>query len=304
MTKFNGSEILHQKVAHLLRPEELTSINLMRWLKSYNWDVDLCTEVIEEYVKNRKCLGLNDDDFYKDFYDHQQIKHYCDVFQQSRLQYNWINSLDNGIVFVEGCPKSASTTAQLIRTGQFLFAFFAWSEYLLRLILKRERETGQQSFASRVKLAVSYYEELLSTVVIINPPRMLGLLFSIISFLLPKRIIGRFHFVRNAEEASKYISIDAIPEGLGGKMHFDGSFMPNGLNTNGFLKNGQVWEKHNINNIPYEHVFVQSRQSFIHELDTKGKGVLLYEFHATRAFKVKLTNGRIYINVPSSVNQI
>jgi len=36
--------------------------------------------------------------------------------------------------------------------------------------------------------------------------------------LLPKRIIGRFHFVRNAEEASKYISIDAIPEGLGGKM--------------------------------------------------------------------------------------
>nr|CAD2155994.1 unnamed protein product [Meloidogyne enterolobii] len=101
MTKFNGSEILHQKVAHLLRPEELTSINLMRWLKSYNWDVDHCTEVIEEYVKNRDCLGLNDDDFYKDFYDHQQIKHYCDVFQQSRLQYNWINSLDNGIVFVE-----------------------------------------------------------------------------------------------------------------------------------------------------------------------------------------------------------
>nr|CAD2155990.1 unnamed protein product [Meloidogyne enterolobii] len=119
---------------------------------------------------------------------------------------------------------------------------------------------------------------------------MLGLLFSIISFLLPKRIIGRFHFVRNAEEASKYISIDAIPEGLGGKMHFDGSFMPNGLNTNEFLKNGQVWERHNINNIPYEHVFVHSRQSFIRELDTKGKGVLLYEFHATRAFKVKLTN--------------
>nr|CAD2179410.1 unnamed protein product [Meloidogyne enterolobii] len=322
MTKFNGSEILHQNVAHLLRPEELTSINLMRWLKSYNWDVDHCTEVIEEYVKNRDCLGLNDDDFYNDFYDHQEIKHYCDVFQQSRLQYEWINSLDNGIVFVEGCPKSASTTAQQIRTGQFLFAFFAWSEYLLRLILKRERETGQQSYAvcifdmtgagiwqyanpmgpinrlfeSRVKLAVSYYEELLSTVVIINPPRMLGLLFSIISFLLPKKIIGRFHFVKNAEEASKYISIDAIPEGLGGKMHFDGSFMPNGcikpkrLNTNEFLKNGQVWERHNINNIPYEHVFVHSRQSFIRELDTKGKGVLLYEFHATRAFKVKLTN--------------
>jgi len=41
MTKFNGSEILHQKVAHLLRPEELTSINLMRWLKSYNWVIIL-----------------------------------------------------------------------------------------------------------------------------------------------------------------------------------------------------------------------------------------------------------------------
>jgi len=41
MTKFNESEILHQKVAHLLRPEELTSINLMRWLKSYNWVIIL-----------------------------------------------------------------------------------------------------------------------------------------------------------------------------------------------------------------------------------------------------------------------
>ena len=51
-------------------------------------------------------------------------------------------------------------------------------------------------------------------------------------------------------------------------------------------------------------MFVQSRQSFIHELDTKGKGVLLYEFHATRAFKVKFTNGRIYMDLPSSVNQI
>ncbi|CAK5125146.1 unnamed protein product [Meloidogyne enterolobii] len=72
---------------------------------------------------------------------------YYNLYYLIRLQYEWINSLDNGIVFVEGCPKSASTTAQQIRTGQFLFAFFAWSEYLLRLILKRERETGQQSYA-------------------------------------------------------------------------------------------------------------------------------------------------------------
>lgn len=323
MSKFKESEILHRKVEHLLRPEELTTINLMRWLKSYNWDVDLCAQVIEEYVKNRKCLGLNDDDFYKNFYDHTEIKHYCEVFQQSRLQYDWVNSLDNGLVFVEACPKSASITAQLIRTGQFLFAFFAWSEYMLRLILKRERETGQRSYAvcifdmsgagiwqysnpmgpinrlfeSRVKLAISYYEEMLSTVVIMNPPRMLGLLFSIISLLLPKKIIGRFHFVRNAEEAAKYISIDAIPEGLGGKKHFDGSFLPNGcilpksLDVKDFL-NGHIWEKHNIKEIPYEHVFVHSRQSFTREFITGGKSLLLYAFHATRAFKAKITNER------------
>uniref|UniRef100_A0A1I8BCS0 CRAL-TRIO domain-containing protein n=1 Tax=Meloidogyne hapla TaxID=6305 RepID=A0A1I8BCS0_MELHA len=115
---------------------------------------------------------------------------------------------------------------------------------------------------------------MLSTVVIMNPPRMLGLLFSIISLLLPKKIIGRFHFVRNAEEAAKYISIDAIPEGLGGKK-----------------KNGHIWEKHNIKEIPYEHVFVHSRQSFTREFITGGKSLLLYAFHATRAFKAKITNG-------------
>ncbi|KAF7631152.1 CRAL-TRIO domain-containing protein [Meloidogyne graminicola] len=317
------TEVLRQKVKQLLRHEELTEINLLRWLKSYNFDVDLCAGVIEEYVKNRNCLGLNDDKFYEDFYNQPEIKHYYNVFKQSRLEYDWINALDNGLVFVEMCPKSASTTAQLIRTGQFLFAFFAWSEYMLRMILQRERETSQRSYAvcifdmddagiwqfanpngpinrlfeSRVKLATAYYEELLSKVVIMNPPRMLGLLFSIISWLLPRRIIGRFHFVNNAEEASKYISIDAIPIELGGKKVFDvsgssnGSIIPGKLPNMNVLQNGGIWEKYNINNVQYENVFVHSKQSFTRELCVeKNKRLLLYEFHASRAFRIKLTN--------------
>jgi hypothetical protein len=39
----------------------------------------------------------------------------------------------------------------------------------------------------------------------------------IISLLLPAKIIGRFHFAHNGEEAAKWICPEAIPIGLGGK---------------------------------------------------------------------------------------
>jgi hypothetical protein len=64
------------------------------------------------------------------------------------LDPEWTNTLDNGIVFVEMGPReSAAKTAKLIRTGQFLRCFFGWLEYMLRMILKREKQTGKRSFA-------------------------------------------------------------------------------------------------------------------------------------------------------------
>ena len=64
-----------------------------------------------------------------------------------RLDPNWVNPLDNGIVFVEMGPREPAKLGHLIRTGQFLGAFFAWCEQMLRLVLAQERASGRRSAA-------------------------------------------------------------------------------------------------------------------------------------------------------------
>ena len=68
----------------------------------------------------------------------------------------------------------------------------------------------------RVHLAMEYYAEMLSQVVILNPPRLVALLLKIMSYLLPARISGRFHIARSGAEAAQWIPLEAIPVGLGG----------------------------------------------------------------------------------------
>ena len=82
---------------------------------------------------------------------------------------------------------------------------------------------------ARVNLWLEYFGELLSHVVIVNPPRFLGAVFKIMSLMMPDRVLTRFSFASNTPvDIERFISRDAIPIEYGGERRFSPPFTENG----------------------------------------------------------------------------
>uniref|UniRef100_A0A183C8H6 CRAL-TRIO domain-containing protein n=1 Tax=Globodera pallida TaxID=36090 RepID=A0A183C8H6_GLOPA len=248
---------LIDRVRNIMPTEQLTEFNMDRWLDSYGEDVDLCEKMIHDYIKNRKALGVDNANFFNEFYSKPNVQRFYELFPQSKIQKDWVNSYDNGIVFVEAGIADPSNAAKLIRSSDYLCAFFAFLEYMLQHVLEQEKLTNARSgavcifdmknvsifqwvnplgpinriFEARVALAMAYYAEMLSKVVIVNPPRLLNVLFKILSLLLPGSILNRFHIAHNLADIQKWICSDAIPVGFGGQKCVGNAALSTGYNT-------------------------------------------------------------------------
>jgi hypothetical protein len=53
-----------------------------------------------EYLQNRKALGYDRPEALDNFFDRPDVQNYCEIFSLSRLDSEWINEKDNGLVFV------------------------------------------------------------------------------------------------------------------------------------------------------------------------------------------------------------
>uniref|UniRef100_A0A914GVI3 CRAL-TRIO domain-containing protein n=1 Tax=Globodera rostochiensis TaxID=31243 RepID=A0A914GVI3_GLORO len=298
------------RVRNKMPTEQLTEFNMDRWLDSYGEDVDLCEKMIHDYLKNRKALGVDNANFFNEFYSKPNVQ---------RIQKGWINSYDNGIVFVEAGIADPSKAAKLIRSSDYLCAFFAFLEYMLQHVLEQEKLTNARSWAvciydmknvsifqwvnplgpinrifeARVALAMAYYAEMLSKVVIVNPPRLLNVLFKILSFLLPGRILNRFHIAHNLADIQKWICLDAIPVGFGGQKCVGNAALSTGYNTprqfedGDFLKVGTIWKQNSVLSVNYEHHTLKASEVFVRQFNVKKGQKLIYEFYANRNFVIK-----------------
>ncbi|KAI3420018.1 hypothetical protein GPALN_003355 [Globodera pallida] len=274
---------LIDRVRNIMPTEQLTEFNMDRWLDSYGEDVDLCEKMIHDYIKNRKALGVDNANFFNE------------------IQKGWVNSYDNGIVFVEAGIADPSNAAKLIRSSDYLCAFFAFLEYMLQHVLEQEKLTNARSGAvcifdmknARVALAMAYYAEMLSKVVIVNPPRLLNVLFKILSLLLPGSILNRFHIAHNLADIQKWICSDAIPVGFGGQKCVGNAALSTGYNTprqfenDDFLKVGTIWKQNSILSVNYEHHTLKASEVFVRQFNVKKGQKLIYEFYANRNFVIK-----------------
>ena len=73
------------------------------------------------------------------------MRAYCQMFSLSRLDAAWVNTHDNGLVFVETGVPDPAKVVRSIRVGDYLAVFFGYCEYFQRMVIEHERRTGRPS---------------------------------------------------------------------------------------------------------------------------------------------------------------
>uniref|UniRef100_A0A915M7C0 CRAL-TRIO domain-containing protein n=1 Tax=Meloidogyne javanica TaxID=6303 RepID=A0A915M7C0_MELJA len=246
-------ELLGDKISE----PERTDFNLDRWLEAYDENPQRAAEAYFEYFKNKKSLNLDRPEAYDDFYLKSDMVNYYNIFAQSKPTSDWINSFDNGIVFVEMGTKD--------------------------------------SIKARVNVLMSYYSEVVKNIVIVNPPRVLNVLMKIISLILPAKVINRIHIAVQYSDIPKWISNDSIPVAYGGLKIIKNAEVPETgcniqkeLGNDDFRKDGAIWEKYGIDQktVNYENCLITAGDSYLQILEAKKGQTLIFEYFANRNFEI------------------
>ncbi|KAF8354719.1 hypothetical protein PRIPAC_96342 [Pristionchus pacificus] len=231
---------LRQRLEGILDPQHDTPFFLARWIKAYNGNVDQAVTKYIEYSKIRKLMGTDDPKTIKEVYEKNVATSCARLVSQSRLEPTWVNEF-----------------MKAVRVGDYLQAFFISCEYFQHMVLEHEKKSGKESHGiciydmegasvapymslnsainnlmqARIHIWIDFYSELLRHVVIVNPPRLLAMIWKVASFILPSRVHSRFHFAtRCPQQLLPFLSLEAIPTGLGGswKPPGEGKFEGNG----------------------------------------------------------------------------
>uniref|UniRef100_A0A915PQ80 CRAL-TRIO domain-containing protein n=1 Tax=Setaria digitata TaxID=48799 RepID=A0A915PQ80_9BILA len=294
-------------------PKDLnTDFQLQRWIDAYDQDLELCLSKFEEYLEMRKILGYNNQENTEEFYQRPLIRKFGRFLTQTKITGQWINDLDNGIIFVEMPIANPQKFLKAVRVCDYLQMFFGFCEHFQNLVLENERKTGRRSHAIcifdqkgssfstylnplgainklmlyRIHLWLDYYSELLKRIIIVNSPTFMHTLKKVMAMLLPAKVLNRFIIAKNLpSDLLPYLTIDSIPVAYGGKFSVPNAsdntcLAPEPITILDYQKSGQIWIEHHQIHAECEVLIVKSGCTYQKVFSVKCGQILLYEYFA------------------------
>ncbi|KHN78529.1 CRAL-TRIO domain-containing protein C34C12.6 [Toxocara canis] len=116
-----------------------TDLNLVRWIRGYQHNIDRIIKTFPEYVSSRKAAGFDRSDHAERFFEMAHIKPYLPYIASSRLDDRVWSDQHNAFLFVERGWSQPKEFVKAIRSSDYLLHCFGYSEMLLQYILRREK---------------------------------------------------------------------------------------------------------------------------------------------------------------------
>uniref|UniRef100_A0A914EA08 CRAL-TRIO domain-containing protein n=1 Tax=Acrobeloides nanus TaxID=290746 RepID=A0A914EA08_9BILA len=154
-------------------------------------------------------------------------------------------------------------------------------------------------FQSRVQLWFDYYGEVLKHAILINPPTFLSALIQVMSIILPEKLLSRFIFIHNEPyDILPYLTVEAIPTFCGGSKEISVLPISRKIDREEYIMEGEIWSEHNIIEVPYEEITINTSKTFVTTLQVKSGQTLLYEYFASRDYEISCVHEKQGILIP------
>lgn len=226
-------------------PEDLdTDLNLVRWVRGHGGNMDKICSNFSHYVTSRNAAGFLGRDLPEKYFDMPNIKPFLPFIASSRLGDSVWSEEHNAFMFVERAWSQPKEFIKTFKASDYLLHCFGYSELLLQLILERERtqskDRGPVQFIVIFDLASvnitdyvnpmsgymklwqlrsdlwqEWYPEVVQRIYLVNPPRLVSLLWKIARLFLTEQNLRKMEIVGD-KEMTKHMNGKFVPKEYGG----------------------------------------------------------------------------------------
>lgn len=223
-----------------------TDLNLLRWIRGFNANFGKITKNFGTYVASRRAAGFDMRNLPEKYFDLPHIKPFLPYIASTRLDDRvWLEER-NAFLFVERAWSQPKEFVKAVRCSDYLVHCFGYSELLLQLILRREKEQdagkGPVQFIVFFDLATvnltdyvnplsaqmklwqvrsnlwqDWYPEMVQKIYLVNPPRIISVLWKLARLFLTKENLKLIEIIGNHEDLQNDLPAWFIPREYAGE---------------------------------------------------------------------------------------
>lgn len=307
---------LNQKLTDGIPSDLDTDLNLARWIRGYQRNIDKIIEVFPVYCQSREAAGFVGDNFPEVYFELPQIKPYLPFIASSRLDDQVWSDKHNAFLFVERAWSQPKEIVKTMKCSDYLLHCFGYSEMLLQLILRREKhqdvnkgpvqfivlfDLGEVNLSDylnplsahiklwqiRSDLWQDWYPEMVQKIYLLNPPRLVSVLWKLARMFLNERNFKLIEILGHKKDLLKQLPSWFIPREFGGEfINTVGPGDESGVSkrrkivVEDHYRSHEIYKRKGITRPKPIHQEIGSNETFVCEVNVEGGQSLLWDFSA------------------------